>query len=103
MRKGVRVSGVTKELGLFWESLGTQGDGDDGWQNRPPYHVSLWNEAYFELQAFGKRANAVGLSLNSPYLLEDGSHKWNSVVLNLHPGSFIHQGRLTLITEGSRS
>ena len=44
-----------------------------------------------------------GLSLNSPYLPEDGTSKGNSTVIDPLPRSFINQGKLTVITENTRS
>ena len=38
------------------------------------------------------------LSPNSPSLPKDISSKWDSIVINAFPGSFINQGGLTLVT-----
>ena len=66
-------------------------------QDKPPQNMLLWNIGYVELKTLGKQQKK-RLSLNSAYPSKVKSSKRNFRIINPHPGSFINQERLPLIT-----
>ena len=67
-------------------------------QDKSPQNMLLWNIGYVELKTLEKQQKKKRLSLNSAYPSKVKSSKRNFRIINPHPGSFINQGRLPLIT-----